>query len=266
MPVRFLPDLSALFADAVRMARARFWTLFVLGIFPAVPLVLLSPFIAQVLMARDQGAAFPEEIAPYISPWTSVVAVLGLILVFIVSFAASAGMFIALSAPRDPGPRRAMREGAQRWLAYFWVQLLMGIAVLLVLVPGVLFFTVGRNILGSMGGYHPSLSLFILLVSLLLVFPAFIVISWYAFSLVLAARGEASGVAALRVSHRLVHGATGQVFGFLFAWFLVELLLSLLLSVLFPGLPLFTGLVYYFTTTILGSAYLYALYLALRKA
>lgn len=266
MALRILPVLSTTFADTLRHAKSRFWTLFVLGLLPALPLVLLSPFIVQVLVALDEGALLATDIARYVTPWTSVVAVLGLLLGFVVSFASSAAMFVALGSPHDPGPRRAFQEGAQRWLAYFWTQLLMGGAVLLVLVPGLLFFTWGNGLLARMVGESQALSLFVLLVSLLLVLPAFVIVTWYALAPILAAQGQAWGVAALRLSRRLVQGATGQMFGFLLAWFLFELLLSVLLPAFFPGLTLFTGFVHYFTTTILGSAYLFTLYQSLRRA
>ncbi|TSC72604.1 MAG: hypothetical protein G01um101438_321 [Parcubacteria group bacterium Gr01-1014_38] len=265
MAIRTLPHLSTLLRDAFRLAWSHVGTLIALATVPFVPLLLFSPFIVQVLLAVNQGAASLGAIVFYVSSWTAVLALLGLLLGFVVSVVSTAGIFFTLAGTSDPGPRAALRTGMERWIAFVWTWLLSVFAVALSLLPGMLFFWWARI------GLQPvlegsGLSLFALIVALLLVLPAFIVASWYAFSLIPAARGDAWGSDALRISHRLVAGVTGQVFGLLFAWFLFELLFSILLNAFFPGLPLFTGFVYYYTTTILGSAYLVVIYQALRRA
>lgn len=266
MAIRTLPHLSTLLRDAVRLAWSRAGTLAVLATAPFLPLLLFSPFIVQVLLAVNEGAADLSAIVTYVSPWTAVLALLGLLLGFVVSVVSAAGIFLTLGGTGDPGPRAALRLGAQRWIAFFWTWLLSVATVALTLLPGMLLFWWARTFFLSTLDGTSGLSVVILIISLLLVFPAFLVATWYAFSLIPAARGDAWGSDALRISHRLVEGVTGQVFGLLFAWLLFELLFSILLNLLFPGLPLFTGFTYYYITTLLGSAYLVTIYHALRRA
>lgn len=250
----------------MRLAQARMLTLFALSLFPAIPLVLVSPFLLQALRAAEFGVTDPVGMASLVSPWTVVAALLGLLLSFFASLASTAGMFVALGSPKDPGPRAAFREGARRWGSYLWTQVLVTLAVLLIMLPGLLFFTWAQEVLRVSSGADSLLATVALLLSLLLVTPAFLVVTWYAFATIPAARGEAWGVAAIRISHQLVRGSTGRVFGFLLAWLVFEALLAALLRAFFPGLPLFTGFVYYVLATVLGSAYLFTVYDALRKA
>ncbi|MDP3685320.1 MAG: hypothetical protein Q8R32_00645 [bacterium] len=266
MAIRTLPHLSTLLRDACRLAWSRAGTLMVLVTVPFVPLLLFSPFIVQVLLAVNQGATDLTAIVVYVSPWTAVLALLGLLLGFVVSIVSAAGIFLTLGGTGDPGPRAALRLGMERWITFAWTWLLAVAAVALALLPGVLLFWWARAFfLFALDGAF-GLSFVILILSLLLVFPAFLVATWYALSLIPAARGDAWGSDALRISHRLVEGVTGQVFGLLFAWLLFEMLFSILLNMFFPGLPLFTGFAYYYVTTIIGSAYLVTLYHALRRA
>ena len=265
MAIRTLPHLSTLLRDACRLAWSRVGTLIALATVPFVPLLLFSPFIVQVLLAMNQGATSLDAIVASVSPWTSMLALLGLLLGFAVSVVSAAAIFLTLAGSSDPGPRAALRTGSERWIAFVWTWLLSVLAVALSVLPGMLFFWWARTFLQpALEG--SGLSLFVLIVALLLVLPAFIVASWYGFSLIPAARGDAWGSDALRISHRLVAGVTGQVFGLLFALLLFELLFSLLLNLFFPGLPLFVGFTYYYVTTLLGSAYLVTIYHALRRS
>lgn len=266
MAIRTLPHLSTLLRDAFRLAWSRVGTLAILASVPFLPLLLFSPFIVQVLLAINEGATNLPAIGTYVSPWTAVLALLGLLLGFVVSVVSAAGIFLTLGSASDPGPRGALRLGAQRWVAFAWTWFLAIIAVALTLLPGVLLFWWARTYFLSALDDASGLSAVMLLLSLLLVFPAFLVATWYAFSLIPAARGDAWGSDALRISHRLVEGAAGQIFGLLFAWVLFKLLFSILLNIFFPGLPVFTGFVYYYVTTLLGSAYLVTIYHALRRA
>lgn len=238
----------------------------VLATAPFVPLLLFGPFIMQVLLAVNEGATDLMAIVVYVSPWTAVLALLGLLLGFIVSIVSAAGIFQTLAGTGDPGPRDALRLGVQRWIVVVWTWLLAVGAVTLALLPGLLLFWWARTFFLAGFDGMSGLSVVVLLLSLLLVFPAFIVATWYAFSIIPAARGDVWGSDALRISHRLVEGVTGQVFGLLFAWLLFELLFSILLNMFFPGLPLFVGFTYYYVTTLLGSAYLVTIYHALRRA
>lgn len=266
MPLRLLPPLSSVFADAVRLARDRFWTLLALALLPAIPIVLVIPFLAQVFVAFDAGVTAGAELTRYTTPWIAGVALLGLLLSVVVSVASAAGIFVVLGAARDPGPRGAFRDGARRWLAYLWTQALVVVTVILVLVPTTVILALRQSVFMPGPDDARALSLLTTLLALILAVPAFIVISWYAFAPVLAARGDTWGVDALRLSHHLVEGLAAHVFGFLFAWLLFELLLSLILGALFPGLTLFANLVHYLTSSILGSAYLFTLYQAVRRA
>lgn len=265
MAVRTLPHLSTLLQDAFRLAWARFGTLLVLVLVPFVPLLLFGPFIVQVLLFVNQGVINFDTVVFYVSSWTTLLALLGLLLGFAVSVASAAGMFLTLAGTSDPGPRAALRLGIERWIPFAWTWVLSVLAVALSMVPGVLFFWWSGSFLQPLEGTR-GLSIFALVASLVLLAPAFVVATWYALSLIPAARGDASGSDALRLSHRLIEGVTGQVFGLLFAWVLLEILFSILLNAFFPRLPLFTGFTYYCVTTILGSAYLVSIYHALRRA
>ena len=260
-----LPRLSTHFADAFRLARGRLLTLFSLALYPLLPLALFSPFIAQVFVAIGEGAASPEEIAAGVAPWVVGLAVVGLLLSLVVSVASAAGMFIALGRGSDLGPRVAFSQGGRVWLHVTWTQVLAALAVAAMALPAILLSWLGQMMLASTltENSMPHVLLFLILV--LLILPALAVATWYAFAVIPAARGEAYGSTALTVSHQLVHGATVQVFGLLFAWTLFEFLFWLLLAVLFPGLTLLQGVTYYFVTSILGAAYLVAVYNALRR-
>lgn len=261
-----LPPLSALFATAFHLARARLGTLVSLALFPLIPLLLLGPFLAQVLVAVEDGMVGPVAIAARISPWAGVLAFLGLVGSFIVSVASVAGTFVALGKSADHGPRAAFRDGMKAWGAVVWTQLLASLAVLVAAVPSFLVLRWLQLMIGNALASDRLLQMLALLVLLLLMIPAFVVTAWYSFAVIPAARREAFGPAALAVSHRLVEGATGHVFGLLLAWWLAEMVLWVLLSLLFPGLALFQGFVYYLVTAILGSAYLVAVYQALRRS
>lgn len=266
MSLRTLPTLSALFGTAFRLAGSRLGTLLPLALFPLVPLALFGPFVAQVLVAAEEGLFDPAGVATRVSPWTAVLAFLGLIGSFVFSVASAAGMLTVLGRSADPGPRTAFREGVQSWVAFVWTQLLAALAVLAAAIPGLLVFWWAQRMLGAALNGSMAIRLLALLVPLLLMVPAFVVAVWYAFAVIPAARGEARGPTALAVSRRLVEGATGHVFGILLAWSLAEVLLWALLALLLPGLTLLQGLVYYLTTSILGSAYLVAVYQALRRS
>ncbi|TSC61665.1 MAG: hypothetical protein G01um1014106_719 [Parcubacteria group bacterium Gr01-1014_106] len=267
MALRTLPHFSSILGDTFQLARARLGTLVVLATVPAVPLLLFSPFIAQALFALDQGAVTVDDVVSYISSWTSVLALIGMLLGVVVSIVSTAGMLFTLSAAHDPGPRTALQHGFQRWLPFVGTQILTTLAVFVVMLPGLLFLLWTQKLLGfSLATDIRGLSLGALLISILLLLPALLVATWYAFSLIPAARGDAWGPDALRFSHRLVHGASMHVFGLLFAWAVLEFFFSLVLNLLFPGLDLFRGFVHYYATTILGSAYLVTVYHALRKA
>lgn len=265
MPIRLLPSLSSLFRGALRLAWGRLGTLVALALFPLVPLTLASPFIVQLLIVQEAGMVGAE--ATVVALWATLLAFLGVLLAFIGGIASVAGMIVALTAPVDPGPRAAFREGARRWLAVLWTQLLVAVAVLLAALPLLAFlWWLGGSGAGVTLAAIPSTRILTVLLALLLAVPTFIVTVWYAFAFIPAARGEAWGVRALAVSHRLVHGATGQVFGLLLALVLFELLLSVLLLAFFPGLSLFQSFTYYLATTVLEASYLVVLYRALRQA
>lgn len=263
--ILILPRLSTLFADAFRLARARFLTLFSLALYPLLPFALCSPFIAQVFVAVGEGATSPEEIAAGVSPWVVGLAVIGLLLSLVVSIASAAGMFIALGRGSDLGPRAAFSQGGRVWLQVTWTQILAALAVAAMALPAILLSWLGQMMLEESPTANTALYVLLLLISVLLILPALAVATWYAFAVIPAARGEAYGSTALTVSHRLVHGATVQAFGLLFAWTLFEFLFWLLLAVLFPGLTLLQGVTYYFVTSILGASYLVVIYNALRR-
>lgn len=263
MSPRVLPPLSALFAEACRLARDRLGTLLALALFPLVPLVLFAPFMAEALVALQEGAVVPGDILLFVSPWTAVMAFLGIALSGIVTVASGAAMFSVLGRGADPGPRVAFRLGARVWLAVLWTQLLVFGAALAAAAPALLVTWVAMTVGGGTTLRDSPLLAFLL--ALVLFFPVFVVITWYAFATIPAARGEVWGWRALAVSHRLVQGAGAQVFGLLLAWGLFELLLWLLLAALFPGLDLFRQLAFTLTAFILGSAYFVAVYNALRR-
>lgn len=266
MVIRVLPPLSRLVHDAFLLARSRLGTLVSLALFPLIPFVLFGPFVAQVLVAIEEGMSGPADIATRISPWTAALAFLGLVLGFVVSVASAAGMFVALGKSADQGARAAFRDGTRAWFAFAWTQFLAALAVFATAVPGLFVFWWVQRVLGEALAGNLALRLLILLVPLLLVVPAFVVASWYAFALIPAARGETLGPAALAVSHRLVEGAVLHVFGLLLAWALAEVSFWVLLELLFPGLTLFKSLVHYLAVSILGSAYLVVVYQALRRS
>lgn len=267
MALRTLPHFSTIVRDTFQLARARLGTLVVLSTVPFIPLLLFSPFITQILFAVNEGAGSIEAVVAYISFWTSILALVGIILSFVASGVSTAAMLFALASSNDPGARKALRVGVERWLAVLFTSVLSALAVLLVMLPGILFLwwaSVALNLSFAEG--MSGFSVATLVVAVLLLLPALIVATWYAFSLIPAARGDAWGPDALRLSHRLVHGATVHVFGLLFVWMVLEFFFSLLLNIFFPGLDLFQGFVHYYATTILGSAYLVTVYHALRKA
>lgn len=252
--MRVLPPVSTIFAEALRLARSRFGTLLALALLPLLPLALLAPFATEVFLALT------------VSPWATATAFLGLLLSLLVSLASGAGMFAALGSPTDPGPRAALSVGARRWIAVAWTQLLAVLAVVATAVPLFAVVFVSEWVLGPDLADLFTLRVVLLVVAVLLSIPVFVVATWYALAVIPAALGQAKASSALALSHRLVAGVTASTFGFLFLWFLLELLLSLLLALLFPGLALFQALTYYLTTSILGSAYLFAVYRALRNA
>lgn len=264
--MRILPPFSAVFGEALRLARSRFGTLLALALLPLLPLALLAPFATEVFFTAAGGVVDASEIALAISPWTTATAFLGLLLGFVVSLVSSAGMFAALGSPTDPGPRAALSVGARRWIAVAWTQLLTVLAVAATAVPLFAVAFVSERVLGPDLADLFTLRVVLLVVAVLLLIPVFVVATWYALAVIPAALGTVWGSGALAVSHRLVAGLWAPTFGFLFLWFLLELILSLLLALLFPSLTLFQALTYYLTTSILGSAYLFAIYRALRNA
>lgn len=262
--VRVLPPLASVVGDAARLARARLAILLGLAALPLLPLALFGPFVAEVAIALQYGVT--TGFSAIVSPWTALIAAVGLLLSVAVSLATTAAMFVVLGSPADLSLRAAVRLGVRRWVAFLWTQVLVGLAMVVAAVPSLLFawwLSVRR---GLTVDADPALALAAVVIALLLAVPVLIVASWYAVAPVSAARGEAWGSPALAVSHRLVQGATAQTFGILFVWFLFELFLSVALGALFPGLSLFQSLVFYFVTSILGNAYLFALYRALRRS
>ncbi len=266
MPIRFLPTISGIFREALQLTRGRLWTLWTLALTPLVPGALVAPFVAEVLFHVEGGITGPAQIAEAVAPWTATLAVVGLVLGFIASVAATAATILVLTEPANPGVRSAFPRGLRRVVPVFWTQLLAVLAAAVAALPAVIFSWWTEQRAAASLAANPALGTFVQIVTILLFVPALIVALWYSVAVVPAARGETQGPAALAVSRRLVQGATGSVFGYFLAWILFEILLVLLLTLFFPGLTLFQATTYYLVTTVGSTALVVALYNALRRA
>lgn len=263
--LRVIPSASVVFVDAVRLARSRLGTLLVLALFPLLPLTLLGPLATEVLAALDVGVP-ADFFVLVVSPLALATALVGIVLSGVAGLASTVGMFVAYTNSRDVGPRAAFHIGTQRWGIFLWTEILVALAILCTAAPSLVFAWWAKETLGPLLYTEPLFGMFVLTIAVLLFLPVLVVATWYAFAPVIAARGEASGSLALAASRRLIRGAAGQTFGLLLVWFLFQLLFAFLLTLFFPGLLLLQRAIFYFTISILSTAYLFTLYQALRRS
>lgn len=259
------PSLSMvrLFRHALQFARPHAGTLVALALLPLLPLALVGPLLAEA--EKLSNLVPPEALLSAVSPWTAAVALLGLGLSALVTVAAAAGMFHLFSDDANPGVTAVFAVGARRLGTVLWTEVLLFLAVLLTLAPSALLFAWVSRVFGPALAADPWFFTGVVLAALLLALPALIVVAWYTLAPILAARGEAAGRRALAVSHRLVAGSVLRVVGAVAGLVLGEWLWSVILSLLFPGLALFRALVLSVTVPVVGNAYLFAMYQALRR-
>ncbi len=258
------PSLSMvrLFRAALQLVRPHAGTLVVLALLPLLPLALFGPLLAEA--AKVVNLVPPEALLNAVSPWTVAVALLGLGLSVLVTVAAAAGMFHLFGEDENPGVTAVFAVGARRLGAVLWTEFLLLLAVLLALAPSLLLLGWTSRSFGAVLAADPWFFTGVAVVALLLALPALVVVAWYALAPILAARGDAAGRRALVVSHRLVAGSALRVVGALLGLVLGEWIWSVALSLLFPGLALFRALLLSVTVPVVGNAYLFALYAALR--
>lgn len=263
--LRVIPSASVVFVDAVRLARSRLGTLFVLAFFPLLPLTLLGPLATEVLVALAVGVP-SDFLVSVVSPLALATALVGVALSGVAGLASTVGMFVVYTSSSDLGPRAAFHIGTQRWSAFLWTEVLVALAILCAAAPSLVFTWWAKGTLGPLLYAEPILGMFVLTIAVLLFLPVLVVATWYAFAPVAAARGEASGSLALAASRRLIRGAAGQTFGLLLTWFLFQLLVAFFLALFLPGLLLLQRALFYFSISILSTAYLFTLYQALRRS
>jgi len=254
-----LPSFGSLVRTAWDLSRPRLRGLIVLAVLPLVPLFLFFP--VQSLTVLQRGVLVGGEPSVPTS-WFQTLGIVVLIAAFALNKISAAGMFAYLADPRIHGGRAALRRGWQRWLPYLWTELLLAVIVAVAMAPGLLlgWWLVSFFSVNAVNPEDLGLLFLALLAPAVLLLPGVAIAVRYAFAPLAVAVGSTAGPAALSLSSKMVQGHFWPVLGRLLLWILVQIIVVRMVS----PLPILNWFVPY-AISILGLAYLVALYQALRK-
>ena len=200
--------------SAWHVFRNRWATVVKLSLLPLVPLLFVLPALIDQSMLPPENAAGLG--ANHTSQALMLIGMLGLLGSVILSTAAKAGIFITVARRDDLGARRALREGFRRFFPFLFTEILASLLVFLALLPFMFFtlwYTVGggRTMLGEpLTGEAVGILMFAAL--LLLLIPGLLFAVWFAFApLATVVKDAPGGIPALRESFRLVAGHSWDV-------------------------------------------------------